>query len=60
MYYVDLDLVEKAKEVLEATLKTSSTYLDEDNKYVSWVFNLTLLFFEINWYIQFIFYINKF
>jgi len=35
MYYVDLDLVEKAKEVLEATLKTSSNYLEEDNKYVN-------------------------
>jgi hypothetical protein len=39
MYYVDLDLVEKAKEVLEATLKTSSMYLDEDNKYVNKFFN---------------------
>lgn len=38
MYYVDLDLVEKAKDVLEATLKTSSNYLDEDNKYVIKVF----------------------
>lgn len=38
MYYVDLDLVEKAKEVLEATLKTSSVYLDEENKYVKNLF----------------------
>lgn len=34
MYYTDLDLIERAKEVLESTIKTSSHYLDEDNKYV--------------------------
>jgi hypothetical protein len=34
MYYVDLDLIEKAKEVLESTLKSSSMYLEEENKYV--------------------------
>ena len=34
MYYVDLDLVDKAKEVLESTLKSSSNYLEEENKYV--------------------------
>ena len=34
MYYVDLDLVDKAKEVLESTLKSSSMYLEEENKYV--------------------------
>lgn len=34
MYYVDLDLVDKAKEVLENTLKSSSNYLEEENKYL--------------------------
>ena len=34
MYYVDLELVDKAKEVLESTLKSSSMYLEEENKYV--------------------------
>jgi hypothetical protein len=36
MYYVDLDLVDKAIEVLESTLKSSSNYLEEENKYVNY------------------------
>lgn len=45
MYYVDLDLVEKAKEVLESTLKSSSNYLEEENKYVNY-FLLKLIFLQ--------------
>lgn len=45
MYYVDLDLVEKAKEVLESTLKTSSNYLEEENKYVRFLKNLLKITF---------------
>jgi hypothetical protein len=38
MYYVDLDLIEKAKEVLENTLKSSSIYLEEENKNVNYLY----------------------
>ncbi len=34
MYYVDLDLIDNAKDLIESTVKICSNYFEEDDKNV--------------------------
>ena len=40
MYYVDLDLVDNAKELIESSIKICNNFFDEDDKNVIFILNL--------------------